>query len=156
MRTWPNGNHASIDQAHSNGSSNNSQETPVSMDNVRPGGTEDQYVTSPSGEALGRNFHVRPSKCFIKASQRYNPVFGSAKERKNDAVASILYMIQGVDLNSNVYTDDILSLMAEWDAEDCMDTPSNFHMREYYLLKPQSQYPDTPTYMEDLSGENAE
>ena len=57
-----NGNHAPIGQAQNDGSSANSQEIPVSMDNVRPEGTEDQYVTSPNGEALGRNFHVRRSE----------------------------------------------------------------------------------------------
>ena len=40
--------------------------------------------------------------------------------------------------------------------EDCMDTPSTFHMRKYYAFKTQSHDPDTPTYMEALSGENAE
>ena len=65
-------------------------------------------------------------------------------------------MIQDRDINSNVDTDDILSLLAEWDAEDCMDTPSTFHMREYYTLKSQSHDTDTPTYMEALSGENSE
>ena len=64
-------------------------------------------------------------------------------------------MIQDRDLNRNVDTDDILSLLAEWDAEDCMDTPSTFHMREYYALKTQSHDPDTKTYMEALSGENS-
>ena len=29
------------------------------MENVRPEGTEDQFVTSTSGESLGRNVHVR-------------------------------------------------------------------------------------------------
>ena len=28
------------------------------MDNVRPENTEDQSVTYPSGEDMGRNFHV--------------------------------------------------------------------------------------------------
>ena len=65
-------------------------------------------------------------------------------------------MIQYGDLNRNVDTYDILSLLAEWDAKDCMDTPSTFHMREYYVLKSQSQYPDTPMCMEALSGENEE
>ena len=65
-------------------------------------------------------------------------------------------MIQDRDLNSNVDTDDILSLLADWDAEDCMDTPSPFHIREYYALKTQSHDPDTPTYIEELSGENSE
>ena len=50
-----NGNYAPIGQAKNRGSSANSQEVLVSMDNVCPDGNENQYVTSPSGEALGRN-----------------------------------------------------------------------------------------------------
>ena len=46
--------------------------------------------------------------------------------------------------------------MVEWDAEDCMDVPSKFHMRESYILKTQSHDPGTPIYMEALSGENLE
>ena len=46
--------------------------------------------------------------------------------------------------------------MAEWDAEDCMDTPSEFHMRKSYVLKSQSHDPDTKKYMEALSGENTD
>ena len=38
-------------------------------------------------------------------------------------------MIQDGDININVYTDDILSILAEWNEGDCMDTPSMFHMR---------------------------
>ena len=93
------------------------------MDNVYPEGTEDQYVTSLSGEALGRNVYVRRSERIRNYPQRYNPWFGAAREWKNDAVASIVYMIQDRYLDSNVDTDDILSLLAEWDAEDCMDMP---------------------------------
>ena len=93
------------------------------MDILRPEDTEDQSVTSPSGKALGRNVHVRRSKCIRNSPQRYNPVFGAAREWKNDAVASIVYMIQDRDLNINVDTDDILLLLAEWNVEDCMDTP---------------------------------
>ena len=44
-------------------------------------------------------------------------------------------MIQDRDLNSNVDTDDIPSLLAEWDEEDCMDTPSTFYIRESYAIK---------------------
>ena len=99
---------------------------------------------------------MRRSERIINYPQRYNPVFGAAREWKNDAVAIIVYMIQDSDLNSNVYMDDILSLMAEWDVEDCMDTPSTFNMREYYVLKTQSHDPDTTRYMEALSGENLE
>ena len=99
------------------------------MDNMRPGGTEDQFVTSPSGEALGRNFNVRRSERIRNYPQRYNQGFGAAREWKNDAVESIFYMIQDRSLNRNVDTDDILSLLAECDAEDCMDMPSTFHMK---------------------------
>ena len=74
-----NGNHAPIGQAHNEGSSN-SQETPVSMDNVRPEGTEEQSVTSPNGESLGRNVHMSSSKRIRKSPQRYNPGFGSSIE----------------------------------------------------------------------------
>ena len=126
------------------------------MDNVCTEGTEYQYVTSPSGEALGRNVNVRRSERIRNSPQRYNPGFWTAREWKNDNVASITYMIQDRDLDSNVDMDDILSLLAEWDAEDCMDTPSMFHMKESYDLKNQSHDPDTQTYMEVLSGKNSE
>ena len=77
------------------------------MENVRPEGTEDQYVTSPSGEALGRNVHVRRSERIVNSPQRYNPVFGAAREWKNDAVTSIVYMIKDWGFNSNIDMDDI-------------------------------------------------
>ena len=126
------------------------------MDNVCPEGNEDQYVTSPSGEALGRYVHVRPSERIRNSPQRYNPGFGAAIVWKNDDVASIICMIKDRDINSNVDTDDITLLLAEWDTEDCIDTPSTFHMRESYALKTQIHDPDTPTYMEAISGENLE
>ena len=72
---------------------------------------------------------MRRSKRIGNSPQRYNPVFGAAREWKNDAVESIVYIIQDRNLNRNVDTDDIMTLLAEWDAEDCMDTPSTFHMR---------------------------
>ena len=99
------------------------------MYNVRPEGTEDQFVTSPSGEALGRNVHVRRSKRIRKSPQQYDLGFGSSGEWKNDDVASIVYMIQYGDLNSNADTNDILLLLSEWDAVYFMDAPSTFHMR---------------------------
>ena len=83
------------------------------MDNVCPYGNKNQYVTSPSGEALGRNVNVRRSERIRNSPQRYNPGFGVAREWKNDAVASIVYMIQNRDIDSNVDTDDILSLLSE-------------------------------------------
>ena len=99
------------------------------MENVYPYGTENQYVTSPSGEDLGRNVNVRRSERIRNSPRQYNPVFGTAREWKNDAVSSIVYIIQDRDFDGNVDTDEILSLLAEWDAEDCMDNPSEFHMR---------------------------
>ena len=78
------------------------------MDNVHPEGTEYQYVTSPYGEYLGGNIHVRRSKRIKNSPQRYNPVFGAARECNNDTVASIVYMIQYRDLNRNLDTDGIL------------------------------------------------
>ena len=75
------------------------------------------------------NVHVRHSKRIRNYPRKYNPGFGAAREWKNDAAASIVYMIQDGDLNINVDTDNILLLLADWDAEDCMDTPLTFHMR---------------------------
>ena len=126
------------------------------MDNVCPEGTEDQYVTSTSGEALGRNVHVKRSKCIRNSPQPYNLELGAAREWKNDSVASIVYMTQDWDFDRNVNTYDILSLLDEWDVEDCIDTPSKIHVKEYYALKIQSHNTDAPIYMEALSGENSE
>ena len=83
------------------------------MDNVCPKENENQYVTSPSGEALGRNVNVRRSERIRNFPRRFKPGFGAAREWKNNAVASIVYMIQDRDFDSNVDTDDILSLLAE-------------------------------------------
>ena len=57
-----NGKHVPIGQAQNDGSSDNSQEIPVSMDNVRPEGTEDQSIKSADREDLRRNVHVERSK----------------------------------------------------------------------------------------------
>ena len=61
-------------------------------------------------------------------------------------------MIQDRVFYSNVDKDDILSLLAEWDSEECMDMPSTFHMREYYDLKTQSNEPDNSSIYVELSG----
>ena len=66
-----------IGQAQNDGSSD-SQEIPVSMDNVRPEGTGYQYVTSTNEEALGRNFNVRSFERIRNSLQRYNPGVGAA------------------------------------------------------------------------------
>ena len=82
------------------------------MDNVRPEVTEDQSITSADGEALGNNVNVRRSERIINHPQRYNPGFGAAREWNNDAVASIVYIIQDRDLDRNVDMDGILLLLA--------------------------------------------
>ena len=51
---------------------------------------------------MRRSGHTRSSP------NRYNTGFGADREWNNDAVVSIVYMIQDRDLNSNVDTDDIL------------------------------------------------
>ena len=51
-----------IVHAQNDGSSANSQKISVSMDNVDPEGTEDQYNTCPDGEDLRSNVHVRRSE----------------------------------------------------------------------------------------------
>ena len=99
---------------------------------------------------------MRCSERIRNSPQRYKPGFGADREWKNDAIASIICMIQDRSINSNVDKDDILLLLAEWDAEDFMDTPSKFHIRESYALKTQIYDPDAPTYMEALSVENPE
>ena len=126
------------------------------MENVRPGGTEDQSVTYPSGEALRWNFHVTRSERIRKSPQQYDQGFGAAIEWKIYFVASTIYMIQDGYLNSNVDMGNILSLLAEWDVEDYMDTPSTFQMRESYVLNFQIHDPYTPPYMGALSGENTD
>ena len=49
-------------KVQNDGSSANSQEILVLMDNVRPEGTEDQSITSEDSEDLRRNVHMRRSK----------------------------------------------------------------------------------------------
>ena len=49
------------------------------MENIHTEGNENQYITSPSGEYLGRNFHMRRSECIRKFTQQYDPVFGAAR-----------------------------------------------------------------------------
>ena len=67
-----NGKHAPIGEAQKESYGANSQEITVSMYNACPEGTEDQCITSPSVEALGRNVHVRRSKRIRNSPQRYN------------------------------------------------------------------------------------
>ena len=44
-----NGNHVPIGQSHNDGSSANGKEIPVSMENIRPEGNEEQSITSTDG-----------------------------------------------------------------------------------------------------------
>ena len=99
---------------------------------------------------------MRRYKRIRKYPQRYNPVFGDAREWKNDDVASIVYMTQDGNINNKINTSYILSLLAECNAEDCIGMPSTFHIRESCVLKSQSRDTDTPMYMEALSDENVE
>ena len=55
---------------------------------------------------------MRRSERIRNSPQRYKPGFWAAREWKNNAVASIVYIIQDRDFDSNVDTDDILSLLA--------------------------------------------
>ena len=61
---------------------------------------------------MGKNVNVRRSERIRNSPQQYNPGFGAAREWNNDAVTSIVYIIQDRYLDINVYTDDILSLLA--------------------------------------------
>ena len=51
-----------IGQAQNEGSSVNIQEIPLSLNNERPEGTEEQSITSVDGEDLKRDVHIRCSK----------------------------------------------------------------------------------------------
>ena len=46
------------------------------MENVRPEGTDNQSVISPSAEALDRDFLIRRSERIIKSPQPYDPGVG--------------------------------------------------------------------------------
>ena len=58
--------------------------------------------------------------------------------------------------DTNVDTNNILSLLAEWYEEYFIDTPSTLLMREYYDIKYKRHDLDTPKYMEALSGEHSD
>ena len=104
---------------------------------------------------MGVNLRMRRFGRIRKYPHWYDPVFGASREWKSDYVASILYMFQDGGFNINLGTDEILSPLAEWGAEDCMDAPETFHMRESYVLKSQIHDHNTPTYMEALSWEHS-
>ena len=66
---------------------------------------------------------MRRSKSIIKYPQSYYSGFRAAREWNNCTIASKFYMIQYGDLDRNVDRDEMLPLMAEWDAEDYVDEP---------------------------------
>ena len=73
-------------------------------------GTEEQYVTSPSGESLGSNIHMRRSKRIRKSPQRYDPVFGVARELNVQPSPGypVLYQIpEGDTRKTTIYDQEI-------------------------------------------------
>ena len=114
------------------------------MENIHSKGTEEKSITSPSGESLGKNIHMRRSKHVIKYSHRYDTVLRASREWKSDYVAIIVYMIQDGIFKKNVDMDEMLSLLTEWDTEYCMDVPLTFYIREFYAIM--SQIYDTVYY----------
>ena len=51
--------------------------------------------------------------------------------------------------------EDIMALLAEWDVDEYQDRPRAYHMSEAFVAKSKSD-PDTPTYLEALTGDHAE
>ena len=93
------------------------------MDNVCPEGTQYQYISYTSGEVWGRNANLRYSECNRKHPQTFDPRFGYRIYQNSDATASLVYIIKYCIHDSNVYIYEILYLSADWDAENCTDTP---------------------------------
>ena len=90
----------------------------------------------------------------MKYPHQFDPLFGSAIQYNSEGVASLVYMIRNRDYDRNVDTEKVLYLLAGWDAQDCMDYMSKFYIREPYDIKSHSHQPNTPMYMEALSGEH--
>ena len=74
------------------------------MDNCCPEVNEDQYVTSPSGEYLGRYFHVRHSECNRTSPNRIN--LGNGMQESN-----IVKMLQVYSLFNDM---GIIIVMKIW------------------------------------------
>ena len=118
--------------------------------------TKDQSVTSPSGEALGKYSHVKHYESNSKLAHRFDPVLEAARELNSVYGASFVYIIQYGGKDSNVYIYNILYLLGYWNTQYCMDVTSIVNMRSSYYIKSHIQNPDTPMYMEALSGESVE
>ena len=56
----------------------------------------------------------------MRPPKRFDLVFGFVREWKSDDVDNLLYMIQDDYYDSSLYKDEILYLLSNWDAEDCM------------------------------------
>ena len=56
----------------------------------------------------------------MRPPKRFDLVFGSVREWKSDDVDNLLYMIQDDYYDSSLYKDEILYLLSNWDAKDCM------------------------------------
>ena len=78
--TGTDGIHAILGQLRNCGFITNRQEISVSMENFRPEGTEEQYITSTSGKYLFRSVHVRRSESIRKYPRKFEPVFGAARQ----------------------------------------------------------------------------
>ena len=73
------------------------------MDNIGTEGTQDQYITSPSGEALGKDFHMINSECDKKITQQF--LNWDARKQTSAFVASLVYIkfYGGHDSNVDMY-----------------------------------------------------
>ena len=96
------------------------------------------------------------SKSNRKPPQWFVPIFGGISYCKSYYVASSVYIIQYGGHDRNIDMNKILSLLAKFYVERCMDDPLKFHMRESYAIKYHCWYPDNPNYMEELFGEHVD
>ena len=129
------------------------------MDNGCSEGTQERSVTSPKGEALGRDVHTRHSECNKEKPQRFDPGSGDAREWNNDTVAILVLIIQSRYYVSNIDIDEIISLLDDLGAKYCMYNPLIFHMRESYAIRSHIHDNDNPKFMEannTISGDRVE
>ena len=56
----------------------------------------------------------------------------------------------------NAYIDEIIYLLTDWNEDDCMYDPSTLYIKLSYAINDQIHYPDTPTYMKELSGDHTD
>ena len=59
---------------------------------------------------------MRHSERISKYPLRNDPGFEAVRECKSDSVVILVYIIHNGDYYSNVDSDNIISLLAEWDA----------------------------------------